>query len=66
MNNVNHEKTIHPCQLPSSLIEKLIKVSTVEGDVVLVPFGGVGSEVVEAKRLGRRFVRLRLIRCFIS
>jgi adenine-specific DNA-methyltransferase len=45
----NHiEKTIHPCQFPVELIERLVLSMTNEGDNVLDPYVGVGSSVVAA------------------
>jgi len=43
----NHvEKTIHPCQFPVELIERLVLSMTSEGDIVLDPFAGVGSSII--------------------
>ncbi len=43
----NHvEKTIHPCQFPVELIERLVLSMTNEGDIVLDPFVGVGSSII--------------------
>ena len=40
----NHvEKTIHPCQFPISMIERLVLSMTNEGDLVFDPFAGVAS-----------------------
>jgi len=45
----NHiEKTIHPCQFPVELIERLVLALTNPGDWVLDPFMGVGSTAVAA------------------
>ena len=45
----NHvEKTIHPCQFPVELAERLVLSMTNRGDVVLDPYMGVGSTVVAA------------------
>ena len=45
----NHpEKTIHPCQFPVELVERLVLSMTNEGDVVFDPYMGVGSAVVAA------------------
>lgn len=45
----NHvEKTIHPCQFPIELVERLLLSMTNEGDSVLDPYMGVGSSVVAA------------------
>lgn len=45
----NHiEKTIHPCQFPVELIERLVLSMTNEGDNVFDPYVGVGSTVIAA------------------
>ncbi len=51
----NHvEKTVHPCQFPVELIERLVLSLTDENDWVFDPFMGVGSSLVAAIRHGRR------------
>jgi len=55
--NVKHnhpEKTIHPCQFPIELIERLVLSMTNPGDVVFDPFMGVGTVPVCAVLHGRR------------
>jgi adenine-specific DNA-methyltransferase len=50
----NHvEKTIHPCQFPVELVERLVLSMTDEGDKVFDPYMGVGSSVVAAIKHGR-------------
>ncbi len=45
----NHiEKTIHPCQYPVELVERLVLSMTDKGDSVFDPYVGVGSTVVGA------------------
>ena len=45
----NHpEKTIHPCQFPVELVERLLLSMTDEGDSVFDPYMGVGSTIVAA------------------
>lgn len=52
----NHvEKTIHPCQYPVGLIERLILALSNEGDLVFDPFSGVGSAGVAAALRSRYF-----------
>lgn len=46
----------HPTQKPLTLLERLIAVSTLPGDVVLDCFAGTGTTAVAAQRLGRRWV----------
>lgn len=51
----NHvEKTIHPCQFPVELVERLVLSMTESNDWVFDPFLGVGSTIVAAVRHGRR------------
>lgn len=55
--NVKHnhvEKTIHPCQFPVELVERLVLSMTEEGDKVFDPYMGVGSAVVAALKHGRQ------------
>ena len=55
--NVKHnhvEKTIHPCQFPIELVERLVLSMTEPGDLVLDPYMGVASSAVGALRHNRR------------
>lgn len=52
----NHlEKTIHPCQFPVGLIERLVLALTNEGQLVFDPFAGVASAGVAALLHNRYF-----------
>jgi adenine-specific DNA-methyltransferase len=63
----NHiEKTIHPCQFPVELIERLVLSMTKEGDWVLDPFLGVGSTVIAAIRHGRRGVGAEVVPKYVQ
>ena len=58
----NHvEKTVHPCQFPVELVERLVLSMTDPGDLVLDPFGGVGSTVLAAVLNGRRGVMAEVV-----
>lgn len=50
------ETKFHSTQKPISLMERLVKCSTNEGDTVLDIFGGSGSTGVACKLLNRNFV----------
>jgi len=54
--NVSKEKTFHSCQIPQKLSEMLIKSCTLKGDVVLILFGGSGSEIEVCNRLKRQYI----------
>ena len=45
---------IHPTQKPIKLLEKLIKIFTDEGDVVIDPVAGSGSTLIAANNLKRK------------
>lgn len=50
----NHpEKTIHPCQFPIELAERLVLALTSPGDAVFDPYLGVGTTVVAAAKHSR-------------
>lgn len=54
--NVKHnhpEKTVHPCQFPIELVERLVLALTNPGDAVLDPYMGVGSTPAAAVLHGR-------------
>ena len=46
----------HPAPFPLELAERVVKLWSYVGDVVLDPFAGSGTTCVAAKKLGRRFV----------
>ncbi len=56
----------HPCQLPIHLLERLILMTTDEGDVVLDPFLGTGTSAIAAKQLGRHYIGLELDPFYIA
>lgn len=47
------ERTPHPAQFPTAVIERIVRGCSNKGDVVLDPFVGSGSAVVAAHRHGR-------------
>lgn len=54
------DRDYHPCQLPESLMERIIELATNPGDVVLDAFGGTGTTPIVAAKLGRRYVAIDL------
>ena len=56
INNRSNEKLGYPTQKPEALLERIIKASSNEGDLVLDPFCGCGTAVVAAQRLNRRWI----------
>ena len=54
--NVSTQKTIHSCQIPQDLVKMLFKSCTKKGNIVLLLFGGSGSELAVCKELGLNFL----------
>ena len=46
----------HGCQMPLAVLERIVKVASNPGDVVLDPFNGSGTTVVAGALLGRKYV----------
>ncbi len=50
----------HGCQMPEQLLGRIIRASSNPGALVLDPFGGSGTTLVVAKKLGRDFLGFEL------
>jgi site-specific DNA-methyltransferase (adenine-specific) len=50
----------HPCQLPESLLERIIAVSSNERDIVFDPFVGSGTTLAVAARMKRQWLGCEL------
>lgn len=57
---------LNTIQKPEKLIERLVKASSAEGDLVLDPFAGVGTCPVVCRKLGRDFIGFELNRQFVD
>ena len=49
-----HKNDLHPTMKPVALVERAIRNSSKSRDIVLDPFGGSGTTMIAAERLGRR------------
>lgn len=50
------ENSYYPTQKPEKLLERIIKTSSDEGDLVLDCFAGSGTTLASAEKLGRRWI----------
>ena len=57
---------LNTIQKPEKLMERLVKASSAENDLVLDPFAGVGTCPVVCRRLGRRFIGIEQDREFVA
>jgi DNA modification methylase len=46
----------HPAMFPENLVDRVLKLFSFRGDVVLDPFNGVGTTTAVAKKLSRRYI----------
>lgn len=50
----------HPCQMPESLLTRIVAVSSNRGDCVLDPFSGSGTTAAVACQSGRNYVGIEI------
>ncbi len=50
------ERLGYPTQKPEALLDRIVKMSSNAGDIVLDPFCGCGTTIASAQRLGRRWI----------
>jgi SAM-dependent methyltransferase len=56
LNTMAKERLGYPTQKPEALLERIIKASSNEGDVVLDAFCGCGTTIAVAQRLNRKWI----------
>ena len=56
VNSQAQERLGYPTQKPEALLERIIKASSDEGDMVLDPFCGCGTTIAAAQKLGRCWI----------
>ena len=56
----------HPCQMPESLLKRIIAASSNPGDCVLDPFSGSGTTAAAAYQLGRNYVGVEISEKYVE
>ncbi len=56
VNSQAKEKVDYPTQKPEALLERIIKASSNEGDLVADPFSGSGTALAVAEKLNRKWI----------
>ena len=56
--NTSDERTEYPTQKPESLLDRIVRASSNEGDIVLDCFAGSGTTAAVAEKLGRRWIAM--------
>ena len=68
-NTLNFTKGIekeHPCPKPLGLIEKLVDIFSLEGEIVYDPFMGSGTTAIAAKTLKRNYLGTEIAREYVK
>lgn len=66
INPSGHERLGYPTQKPLALLDRIIKASSNEGDVVLDPFCGCGTAIHAAEKLKRSWIGIDITHLAIS
>ena len=66
INSQAAERLGYPTQKPEALLERIVRMSSDEGDVVLDPFCGCGTAVAVAQRLHRKWIGIDITHLAIS
>jgi site-specific DNA-methyltransferase (adenine-specific) len=56
----------HPCQMPESLLKRIIAASSNPGDCVLDPFSGSGTTAAAAYNMGRDYVGVEISEKYVE
>ncbi|HUV64806.1 MAG TPA: DNA methyltransferase [Sedimentisphaerales bacterium] len=56
----------HPCQMPESLLKRIIAASSNPGDCVLDPFSGSGTTAAAAYQSGRDYVGIEISQTYVE
>ncbi len=56
----------HPCQMPEKVLERIVKVSSKKGGLVLDPFSGSGTTCTVAARLGRSYLGIDVSEKYVA
>lgn len=60
------DRDYHPCQLPDALMERIIRLTSRPGDVVLDALAGTGTTAVVAARLGRHYLAIDIDEVYVQ
>jgi len=66
INPMAKEKLGYPTQKPEALLDRIIKASSNEGDIVLDPFCGCGTAVTTAQKLNRNWIGIDITHLAIN
>jgi site-specific DNA-methyltransferase (adenine-specific) len=66
INNMAKERIGYPTQKPETLLERIIRASSNEGNIILDPFCGCGTTIAAAQKLNRRWIGIDITHLAIN
>lgn len=66
INSQAKERLGYPTQKPEALLERIIKLASDSGDIVLDPFCGCGTTIAAAQKLGRKWIGIDITHLSIA
>ena len=66
LNSQAQERLGYPTQKPLALLERILRASSAEGDLILDPFCGCGTTIHAAQKLGRQWIGIDITHLAIS
>jgi site-specific DNA-methyltransferase (adenine-specific) len=66
LNSQSAERLGYPTQKPLALLERILRLSSNEGDVILDPFCGCGTAVHAAQKLNREWIGIDITHLAVS
>ena len=64
--STHKEKTIHPCQFPIELAERLVLSMSKKNDLVVDPYAGVGTTIIAALKNKRRAAGSEILKKYVN
>lgn len=59
-------RATHPTQKPLKLVERLVKMATDEGDIVIDPFIGIGTTAIASISLNRKWIGIERNKVYVE
>lgn len=56
----------HPCQMPESILARIIRVSSNPNDLILDPFSGSGTTIAVARKLNRHYCGIDISQDYVD
>jgi DNA modification methylase len=62
----NIKNRLHPTQMPEAVVERILRICSKEGDLILDSFMGSGTTAIVCKKMGRYFIGFELMEEYVK